>query len=574
MRKFLLALLMPWLLSLTMTAQNTHALGYCSDDLQGAEAFGVEGEARLSAAICLPMPLMQRYKDGSIVRIKVALGEGMDKASVWIRKSLNESSLVVQSISSLQTGWNEVTLNTPYTVDGSELYIGYTVTQPEGVSGILSKEEGNEHTSLVAVGNEWADRHQQGVGILFIQAIVEADIPARDIAVIQGTADSLAYASGGTLSAEAVIENLGTDRIDSYTLSWRLDDGETLADDNRGPLEPGATADASRQFSLLGLSEGEHAVSVTVTPDGDDAKTANNTLRIPFYVYTSSYPHLTLLEHFTSLPCVNCPPVDKLLENAVEKRHDVVWAAHHVGYKNDEFTIPESEPYLKFGVYGNPFIMLDRFPLVSDEPAFTISSFTEDNMTTVLDMAAERRAFVALSPSMSLDNGMLKVDVMGEAKEFFQTLFPRATLNVFLVEDSVLAVGSQAGDASKRYHDNVVRAVLTRQTGDRIDWTDDTHFAATFYAEPGEGWRTRFVRAVAFVTEVADRATGYPTGQVLNAAQAFTYDPAAVSLPAWTDDGAGSRFYRLDGTPMPAGILSPGLYIVVDRHGARKTVIR
>ena len=45
---------------------------------------------------------MQRYKDGKIVRIQVALREGVEKASVWIRKALGESSVVEQSLGSVQ----------------------------------------------------------------------------------------------------------------------------------------------------------------------------------------------------------------------------------------------------------------------------------------------------------------------------------------------------------------------------------------------------------------------------------------------------------------------------------------
>ena len=41
--------------------------------------------------------------------------------------------------------------------------------------------------------------------------------------------------------------------------------------------------------------------------------------------------------------------------------------------------------------------------------------------------------------------------------------FIQEPLNVFLVEDHVKAIGSQAGDVDKKYHDNIVRAILTRQ---------------------------------------------------------------------------------------------------------------
>ncbi len=172
----------------------------------------------------------QRYKDGKIVRIQVALREGVEKASVWIRKALGESSVVVQSLGTVQYGWNELTLNEPLTVDGDELYIGYTFTQPDGVRGILAKGSGDENTSLVAVDNQWADYHNDGVGILFIRAVVEAELPDYDMAVIDGSTDSLCYAAGSEMNASVCVGNLGTQNVSAYTLSWSLDGGEPMPD--------------------------------------------------------------------------------------------------------------------------------------------------------------------------------------------------------------------------------------------------------------------------------------------------------------------------------------------------------
>ena len=576
MRNILLSLfILSWCFSLGISAQNTHLLGYCSDDLEGADVIGIEGEARLSAAIRLPKATMQRYKDGKIVRIQVALREGVEKASVWIRKALGESSVVVQSLGTVQYGWNELTLNEPLTVDGDELYIGYTFTQPDGVRGILAKGSGDENTSLVAVDNQWADYHNDGVGILFIRAVVEAELPYYDMAVIDGSTDSLCYAAGSEMNASVCVENLGTQNVSAYTLSWSLDGGEPVSDGvTYSVLAPMEMQEASKSFSLQGLEEGEHFVEVTLSAEGvDDGRTANNTLRIPFFVYSSTYPHTLLLEHFTSLPCVNCPPVDKLLEQVVQGRSDVAWVAHHVGYRNDEFTIEASEPYLKFGVYGNPFIMIDRSQLVGDTPAFTIGGFSASDMQTVFGMAAEKRAFVSLMPELTIENRRANVLVRGEAKSFFQTLFPRATINVFLVEDNVLAVGSQAGDATKKYHDNVLRAVLTRQAGDRIQWTDDTHFSQSFSIDVDDAWTQGSLRVVAFVTAQADRATGYPTGAVLNAAQNGVSIGGGISSAVGQESGA-PHFYTLGGQPVTAGQLKPGLYIVEKGGSVSKIVIR
>lgn len=562
---------------LVLPAQATHVLGYCTDDLTNANMIGVDGEARISGAIFLPKTTMQRYKDGHIVGIRVALRDGIDKPSVWIRTSLNESSKSVQSISDAVYGWNEVTLNNPFVIDGSGLYFGYSFTQPAGVKGVLAsgEDEGNANTSLLAIDNEWADYHTQGVGILYIQAIVEADLPNHDLGVTEMATDSMCYGAGGQLLATATIESLGQLPMGGYTLSWNIDNNTPVADGIAyGSLSPEETNLATHTFDLSGLEEGEHFAEVRVESADDDEQPANNILRVPFYIYTNSYPRQVLLEHFTSLPCVNCPPVDKLLEDVVETRNDVVWVSHHVGYRNDEFTIEASEPYIKFGVWGNPFIMLDRTQFIGDTPAFSISNFTASDMNLAIDIVKSHPALVELTASLKADGRQLTAMVDGVTKSFFKALYPRATLNVFIEEDDVLAEGSQAGDANKKRHDNITRAILTRSSGDLISWTSDTSFGSTFTLEADEKWDLGHLRVVAFVTAAADRSMGYPTGQVLNSVQSVIDDSETIShlqiLPH-----SSPRYYTLGGQLLPGQPKRSGIYIIdIDAGTRHKIIIR
>ena len=146
-----------WLSALPIVAQNEYVVGYCSNELP-ADMKPVslsEQEVRMSAAIRLPANKLMRYKGCQLTKIRFAVMEGFENVSVWVRTSLDTSSKVIQSVPEVVTGWNEVTLNRPLTIDGDELYIGYTATQPASFWGILAYGEGNEYTSWLAIGNEW-----------------------------------------------------------------------------------------------------------------------------------------------------------------------------------------------------------------------------------------------------------------------------------------------------------------------------------------------------------------------------------------------------------------------------------
>lgn len=552
-------------------AQESHKLGYCDDDLTGAEAYGINAEVRLSGAIHLPLSTMQRYKGGRVTRIRVALGEGVEKPSVWIRTSLTESSKVSQSISQPVSGWNEVELNRQFTIDGNDLYIGFTFTQPKGVKGILTKGEGNEHTSLMGIDNEWDDFHDSGIGILCIQAIVEADLPEHDLGIIAVETDSLFYHQSGKMQVTATIENLGTADTEGYYLIWSIDGQDVNADKilYEAPA-PGEVFTISKSFGLNSLSEGTHQAEVKLIGGEKDEKADNNICQATFYSYESSYKRNVLLEHFTSLPCVNCPPVDQLLEDVISTRGDVIWAAHHVGYLNDEFTLDASEPYVKFGVIGNPMVMFDRYA-IAETPAFTIGNYSAEQLQATINTMAARPAFVQLNTHLEADGNKLIATVTGEARSFFQVLYPRATVNVFIVEDDVLANGTQAGDSNKKRHDNIVRAILTRQTGDLPTWKEDNTFYLTYTAEAENSWNLPKLRVVAFITAAADRATGYPTGEVLNASQ-LSILQEGINETMVNDRPA--RWYTIDGRQTDTLHLTPGLYIIHDGKSIRKTIVR
>ena len=229
-------------------------------------------------------------------------------------------------------------------------------------------------------------------------------------------------------------------------------------------LDPIQTKTFSNKFGLSNLTEGKHYAQMVVKAvDILDEKSDNDTLSIPFYVYTSSFPRTVLLEHFTSLPCINCQEGDRLLEEIVPSRQDVAWVSHHVGYKEDEFTLTESRPYVNFGVLGNPYIILDRTTFDGDTPAFIFNNKSTTELNMYFDIATQQPSFVQLKAELTASGKDLSITIDGEAKDFFQPLYPRATLNVFLVEDHVKAIGSQAGDVDKKYHDYIVRAILTRQ---------------------------------------------------------------------------------------------------------------
>lgn len=578
-RFFVMLLLVAVAAQLRVAAQTEHVVGYCGEDLPET-TMGPEGDGiRVSAAIHLPRAKMMRYKGCQLTKIRFAVKEGFENVSVWVRNSLTTSSVVVQSVPTTVTGWNEVVLNHPYTLAGETLFVGYTATQPQGFAGIMADGEGNEYTSWVAVDNQWADYHNHGVGILLIQAVVEGDVYDTDLAMMDLAADSNLLTNGETLRLAGAVVNTGTTPIDGYRLSVSIDGGssEVLSFDE--PLQPEQTADFSHEIALTALGDSRHEVAVRASlGDEADENVLNDELSVPFYVYETTYPRTLLLEHFTSLPCVNCPPADRLLEEVVGERDDVAWVSHHVGYREDEFTIAGSRSMTRFGVYGNPYVMLDR-SVVGDNamPAFSGGDLTEGVARTLFDEAAAVPSLMTLGVEARAEGSRLTLEVTGDGKPYVGELYAGSALHLYLMEDQVTAEKPQAGDANKKIHDNILRAIVTPARGVAPAWDDEGHFGYATTFDIDEQWAVRNLRVVAFITLPAPADTNYPTGAVLNTAQAKVESDVSLGLAgvgAEESSRARTLYYMLSGQPVGGQPARGGVYLMRKNGETKKVIIQ
>ena len=543
-------------------ALETFTIGYCDDELSPqANALGTNdgGVAQVAAAIRIPREKAMRWQGSVVNKIRFAVNDGLENVQVFIRTSLTSSSKVVQSVPDVQGGWNEVTLNRPYVIEGDEFYIGYSARQPVGVAGILAYGSGDENTTWLSVDNQWGDYHAT-LGKLYIQATAEGQFFDHDMAVVTLSTDKVYYAPDEQLTVQGEVENVGNQPAEGSQVRLYLDDRqqETVVP-TEARLLTEQTAAFTHQWPVAGLTEGRHELTAIVEPADDNQR--NDTLRSVFYVYTSTYPRMLLLEHFTSLNCVNCPPVDHMIEEVVSRRSDVAWVTHRVGYRDDEFTIEESRQLIRFGVNGNPYIMIDRTPFDGEYPAFTVGNYTADYVNDVIfNYAVSMPAFVQLQTAATLTDGQLQVSVAGEAKAFVPEVFPRATIHVFLVEDQVLAVGAQAGDANKKIHDNILRAFVTPTRGALPTWDADSHFSYSVTSQLSSDWDPSHLRVIAFMVAPADAGSSFPTGQVLNTAQAQVATTSGLRPAVTTTDACGDACFTLDGRRVP-GAVAKGVYI-------------
>ncbi|MBQ8421580.1 MAG: Omp28-related outer membrane protein [Bacteroidales bacterium] len=225
-------------------------------------------------------------------------------------------------------------------------------------------------------------------------------------------------------------------------------------------------------------------------------KYSDNSVEIVAAPYFSgearNYEQRVLGVYFTSTGCTSCPSASngiRMLQEADPGKISVVAFHSDLGSIADPMTIPETALFNSAlgGFDGLPRLFWNmRKGTTLIGPTFT-ESYQEELA------AYEPNCGVAVETSIDEAGRTLDVNVM-----ITSNLPSVYRYIVFLVEDGIVA--DQTGDADY-VHDNVVRSVLTKPTGDKIN--DNLPLNVGVEAEASEtvtipdGWNVQNMRVVA-----------------------------------------------------------------------------
>ena len=226
----------------------------------------------------------------------------------------------------------------------------------------------------------------------------------------------------------------------------------TWASDNE------AVAKVDESGKVTAINVGTAKITVT-TEDGGKTATCAITVK--------NYPkgNAILLEDFTGTWCGPCYSGMKNIHKQMEGFGDkVILVCHHLnGYVKDDFAIQHSRTLSDFyGVEGIPASMIDRTKGVEGEKV----TFHPEYLTkAILEKMLTQPKSVTISLTTSYDEGSkdIKIKVEGELLQSF----PKAKLNVYLIQDDIVAY--QNGGGNKYVHHNALRAVISQGTwGDAL----------------------------------------------------------------------------------------------------------
>lgn len=466
----------------------------------------VKGDSKAGSALFFDSDYMSAYKGCELTEVTIAFADKTesDAITIFLSHAIDGEPFYQQTVSASKSKWNTFKLSTPYLIDGSSLYVGYTVSgvkylgygkalvkNPEyilGKDGVWKEYEGKNSASLLAtISGDNLPENNVRLGTTSIPSYVKTDVP---------------------MDIFGDFQNLGATNVTS--LVFGLYDGdEEICEEKVDGLDVAPRSEGSFSLSSMKLNsecEKDLRLLVKSVNGGVDAVEGDNSTKTCHVMCRDSYvARKVLLETFSTEKCTACPKAHKAIDKVTRDMEDIVEIDHHAGFYTDKYTIDESVEYEWF--YPSyyqfaPAMLVDRMDMRDVFPeAYNyetpILNANGSTLKALYEMELQRPALatVNITTDWSAEARKLSIDVSG--KQLLPVATPDSVrLYVFVTEDSLYST-SQAGASKGFYHSHVPRLSLTPTWGEKVDIAAgyDCHFDAVL----NEEWNEKQMNVVAFV---------------------------------------------------------------------------
>ena len=229
-------------------------LTYSGDNTGNNVGYG--SAAVLTAIAYFPASTMATYNGNKINKIIIGVDpsnlSGLE-VKIWTDTSnfgANPAYSQSVDLSTLSAGWNTIILNTPFDIDGSALFIGYTANSND--FGLLIDDqpaESNGYGDIIGDGTSWA--HLSDYGSTFthnwqIKAVVDDGSGSTDVActniVVPNPQCNLTNNEQVTVTVK---NNSTSDITNAFDLNYTINGGSVSTVAVPVPLAVGASVDVS-----------------------------------------------------------------------------------------------------------------------------------------------------------------------------------------------------------------------------------------------------------------------------------------------------------------------------------------
>ena len=349
-------------------------LAYCDQNEPATRSNVRAGVTRM--ALGIPPKMIKDFAGNKITKIRFGLYdvENTSNISVWITKDLDSNPIVKKAVANVTNGWNEVTLDTPFELDGARFYIGYDVTLnnangafPFGVKIFSSPANG----CYIYYNNAWDDFTNQlfsGANVtLQMQCVVEGSkMPETNVDFEQVTYSSSIVGSKD-IEIAGYITNHGCD-VKSMELSYSI--GNEAEQSVNATVAPSIRYNGQGIFTFTipnTVDAGIYDINITINKINGETDTdmKKNTLVTGLTNMQTSFPRKTAVEEGTGNWCGWCIRGIVKMEQMKEKYPDsFVGIAAHWSAQGaaDPMQVDDYYPIIS-QMSGFPNALFDRYYL-------------------------------------------------------------------------------------------------------------------------------------------------------------------------------------------------------------------
>lgn len=467
---------------------------------------GTDGMA--GSALYYPEETMKGYEGCSISSIYLRLNQATgDKGGrVFITRQLDGTPIVEQSFTRDKSGGFTVTLDEPYQIDGSAIYIGFEADNQRMLPFGKELVENEEWVKRSAEG--WV-RYENPYSPVLYATVTGDNLPLHNIRLAMAKVPGYVEVDS-VLACSAQVCNLGAEKVTSVAVAYMVD-GEQVATETIDNLSVNVRKKAD--FTLKGIKfdkEGNYDLQLRVIAvnGGEDAVMTDNASQVQKVCCRESFTsRKVLLEMFSTELCTACPGAHLAISEEFAGDEDVVELCHHAGFYTDGLTIDASTAYEWFyadDVLYAPAMMIDRTNFGQYYPdAYNYGVPTTNASATTARMLYEGQkllpafATVDIQSQYSADDRKLNMTVSGQQLLDVDDM-DKARLFVFLTEDSIFTQ-TQAGAIGSFWHRHTARQSVTPTWGEAIDLA--AGYRQDYEVTLPDEWVADNMRIVAFVAK-------------------------------------------------------------------------
>lgn len=372
---------------------------------------------------------------------------------------------------------------------------------------------------------------------MFLDNVSVEPVVDYGVALVDAKANWL-VPTGSNTTVTVTVKNTGFNNLTSFDIEYSVNGGATQTQ-NISNVNVPTFGTTTGTFTYTQAEAGAANFAITVTnPNGETVSGATGntgSASTTFYTSDQAQQRTSVLEHFTTARCPNCPSGHQRLEGAINGREDrVVWIAHHSGYYTDDMTINESEDAMKYfndgGATYAPACMIDRNVdnATSEDPGPVF--FPDDDITTVMTRALAVPSLVTVEiTNVNYNEQTRELSATVSGQFTADVAFDSPRVHLFVLEDSIMA--SQSGVSGKYQHNHVLRACVSGLDGVSDGFTTtnsgDTYSKTFTYTLPTK-LRAHKTWLAAFVSNHNDDVNrcqihnGAKTGRLLDHADPTT----------------------------------------------------